>query len=255
MPTSVVTANLLFKLSRTDAALALRTVLASEPDLVALQEWYVSRTDLLARTGSVLLTPSLGLVKIPPVATSRPGRYHWVTTVGAGSAVGARADRFDRVAGYSLLLSGLGRAERTDYPLNAEPPRIAAVGIFRDRVVDRTVALISYHFVAGTDAAGTYRADRPRLVARHRQEVRRLEAEVAKLQQAGHVVYAAGDANFHLLPVTGLTSSWAGRQDAPGTIGTGQRKIDDVHGPGRAVSVQLISTPSDHRAVLSVRPD
>lgn len=255
MSTSVVTANVLFKLNRLDAALALETVLAAEPDLIALQEWYVSRTDLLARTGSVLLAPSLGLLKIPHLQGSRPGRYHWVTTVGAGSAVGARADRFDRVAGYSLLLSGLGRAERTDYPLNAEPPRIAAVGIFRDRVLDRTVALISYHFVAGTDRAGAYRADRPRLVARHRQEVRRLEAEVAALQHAGHVVYAAGDANFHLLPVTGLTSCWTGREDDPGTIGNGNRKIDDIHGPGPASSVSLISTPSDHRAVLTVRPD
>ncbi|MCX6396453.1 MAG: hypothetical protein NTV23_08210 [Propionibacteriales bacterium] len=251
MPTSVATANLLFRLSRTDAARALRTVLAEEPDLVGLQEWYVSRTDLLRRTGDVLLVPSHGLLRLP---AGRPG-YHWVATIGAGCAVGARTDRFDLVEGRSVLLSGLGRAERDDYPFGAEPPRIAALGIFRDREVDRTIALISYHFVAGAQTGGAYRADRPLLVARHRQEVRRVEALVADLQQDGHTVYAVGDANFHLLPLTGLTSSWTGREDGPATIGPGTRKIDDVHGPGPATSVRLISTPSDHRAVIAVRPD
>lgn len=254
MPTSVVTANLLFKLSRADAALALRTVLAEEPDLVGLQEWYVSRTDLLSRTGDVLLAPSLGLLRIPS-AGQRANGYHWVATIGAGSAVGARADRFDLIEGHAIVLSGPGRAERTDYLLNAEPPRIAAVGIFRDRVVDRTVALISYHFVSGAQTGGVYRADRPRLVARHRAEVRRVESLIAEYQRAGHTVYAVGDANFHLLPLAGLTSTWVGREDEPGTIGDGIRKIDDVHGPGPATSVRLIRTPSDHRAVFSVRPD
>lgn len=252
MPTSVVTANLLFKLSRAEAAQALDTVLAEEPDLIGLQEWYVSRTDLLRRTGDVLLAPSLGLLRIP---AGRDHGYHWVATIGAGCAVGARADRFDLVEGRAVVLSGLGRAERTEYPLNAEPPRIAAVGIYRDRLVDRTVAIISYHFVAGAQTDGSYREDRPRLVARHRGEVRRVEELIAELQRAGHTVYAVGDANFHLLPLAGLTSTWEGREDEPGTIGEGLRKIDDVHGPGPATSVRLITTPSDHRAVLSVRPD
>ena len=251
MPTSVATANLLFRLGRPEAASALRTVLAAEPDLVGLQEWYVSRTDLLRRTGDVLLTPSLGLLRIP---APHPD-YHWVTTIGAGCAAGARADRYDLLEGRSVLLSGLGRAERTEYPLNAEPPRIAAVGIFRDRTTDRTVALISYHLVAGTQSGEGYRTDRPRLVARHRREVRRVESLVAELQHAGHVVYAVGDANYHLLPIAGLTSTWAGREDEPGSIGSGTRKIDDVHGPGPATSVRLISTESDHRAVLATRPD
>lgn len=253
MPTSVATANLLFRLDRSDAAEALATVLAAEPDLVGLQEWYVSRTDLLARTGDVRLVPSLGLLHLR--LPRRSHGYHWVATIGAGCAVGARADRYDLLEARSLLLSGLGRAERDDYPFGAEPPRIAAVGIFRDRHLDRTVAIISYHLVAGAQTAGHYREDRPRLVARHRQEVRRVEGLVAGLKLAGHVVYAVGDANFHLLPLRGLTSTWVGREDEPGTIGDGVRKIDDVHGPGPATSVRLITTPSDHRAVLSVRPD
>lgn len=255
MPTSVVSANLLFKLSRADAALALRTILAEEPDLIGLQEWYVSRTDLLRRTGGVMLTPSLGLLRIWSGSSHRSGDYHWVATIGAGCAVGARADRFDLIEGRSVVLNGIGRAERTEYLFNAEPPRIAAVGIFRDRVVDRTVAIISFHLVPGAQRAGVYRADRPLLVARHQAEVRRIEELIAEYQRAGHTVYAVGDANFDLLGLAGLTSSWDGREDEPGTIGDGIRKIDDVHGPGPATSVRLIRTPSDHRAVLSVRPD
>lgn len=254
MPTSVtrtVTANVLFRLRRADALASLNQILAEEPDLVGLQEWYVSRTDLLLRTGDVTLTPSLGLLRLP---TRRSG-YHWVTTIGAGCAVGARAERFDLVQGRSVLLSGLGRAERDDYAFNAEPPRIAAVGVYRDRYVDRTVAIISYHFVAGTQAGGHYREDRPLLVARHRAEVRRVEELIGEYQRAGYTVYAVGDANVHLLPLAGLTSSWTGREDEPGTIGDELRKIDDVHGPGPATSVRLIQTRSDHRAVLAVRPD
>lgn len=255
MPTSVVTANILFKLSRTDAALALETVLAHEPDLIGLQEWYVSRTDLLSRTGDVLLTPSCGLLRLASRSAAPAQDYHWVSTIGAGCAVGARLDRFDLLEGRSVVLSGLGRAERTEYPFNAEPPRIAAVGIYRDRLANRTVALISYHLVSGVQSGNGYRGDRPRLVARHRAEVVRIERLVAELQRDGHTVYAAGDANYHLLPIAGLTSAWNGDEGEPGTIGAGTRKIDDVHGPGPATSVRLITTPSDHRAVLCVRPD
>ena len=50
MTTRAATANILYKLPRSAAEEALTTVLATEPDLVGLQEWYVSRLDLLRRT-------------------------------------------------------------------------------------------------------------------------------------------------------------------------------------------------------------
>jgi len=250
--TTVVSANLLYTLPAPDARIALDLVLAPEPDLVGLQEWYLPRLPLLRRTGDVRLEPSFGLIRIP---APRTPLYHWVETIADGNVVGARADRFDLIEGRSVLLTGIGRSDRPDRFLDTEPPRLAALGIFRDRVIDRTVALISYHLVPGVEARGQYRDDRPLIVARHRQEVRRIEGLVAELGRAGHTVYAVGDANFHLQQFAGLTSSWDGREDDPGTWGRGVRKLDDVHGPGPAAEVRLIETPSDHRAVLAVRPD
>jgi hypothetical protein len=247
--TTVVSANTLYTLSAHDARTVLDLTLAESPDLVGLQEWYLPRLPLLRRTGDVRLEP--GILRVP----ARTPRYHWVATIADGNVVGARADRYDLVEGRSVLLTGIGRSDRPDRFLHTEPPRLAALGIFRDRAVDRTVALISYHLVPGVEADGSYRSDRPLLVARHRREVRRLEALVAELGRAGHTVYAVGDSNAHLQRFAGLTSAWEGREDEPGTFGRGTRKLDDVHGPGPASEVRLITTGSDHRAVLAVRPD
>ncbi len=252
MTTVVVSANLLYTLPAAAARTALETVLAEQPDLVGLQEWYLPRLPLLRRTGDVRLEPSHGLLRVP--ASRRP-RYHWIATIADGNVVGARADRFDVVAGRSVVLTGPGPSDRPDRFLGTEPPRLAAVGIFRDRQVGRTVALISYHLVPGVEARGEYRDDRPLIVARHRREVRRIESLVAELGRAGHTVYAVGDANFHLQRIAGLTSAWEGRENDPGTFGSAVRKLDDVHGPGPASEVRLIESPSDHRAVLAVRPD
>ena len=45
-----------------------------------------------------------------------------------------------------------------------------------------------------------------------------------------------------------------GREGDLGTYGP-RRKIDDVHGPGSADEVTLLTTASDHRAVVARRPD
>ncbi len=250
--TTVVTANLLYTLPFPAAREALGLVLADQPDLVGLQEWYLPRLPLLRRTGDVRLEPSFGLLRVP---APRSPQYHWVETIADGNVVGARADRFDLIEGRSVVLTGIGRSDRPDRFLHTEPPRLAALGIFRDRLLDRTVALISYHLAPGVEARGRYREDRPRLVARHRQEVRRIECLIADLGRAGHTVYAVGDSNFHLQRFAGLTSAWETREQEPGTWGRGLRKIDDVHGPGPAAEVRLIETLSDHRAVLAVRSD
>ncbi|MFL6155367.1 MAG: hypothetical protein ACJ72D_04725 [Marmoricola sp.] len=250
MSTRVATANILYKLPAAAAREALEQVLAPHPDLVGVQEWYVSRLGLLRRTGDVRLAPLPGTVP----AAGKP-RYHWVATLGAGNLAGARADRFDVVGARSVTLSGVGRSDRPDRFAGTEPPRLAAVGVFRDRQVDRTVALVSYHLCPGVERGAAYIDDRPRLVARHRHEVARVEALVAELTAAGHVVYAVGDSNFDAQRFAGVTSAWVGREDAPGTIGSRTRKLDDVHGPGPATEVQLLATPSDHRAVVALRPD
>ena len=84
-----------------------------------------------------------------------------------------------------VFLSRVGRSDLSDRFLRLEPPREATVGVFRDRVRSRTVAIVSYHLVPGVQAGSDYRPDRPRLVRRHRSEVRRLERLVAELQGQG----------------------------------------------------------------------
>lgn len=242
--TRIVTANTLYKLPRERAVEVLADVLAHEPDLVGLQEWYVVRLPLLRPTGSVRITPG------PPLSVPGGHRFHWVTGLGGGNAVGARADRFDLLRAHQPWLSLPGPTDRTDRLLGLEPPREATVGIFRDREIGDTVAILSYHLVSGAVDGAAYRTDRPHLVARHRHEVHRVEQVVAKLRDAGHRVYAVGDSNHHLQRFAGLTSAWDGR-DAQPTCGA--NTLDDVHGAGPATSLELITTPSDHKAVLVVR--
>src|SRR4051812_25164953 len=116
--TTVASANILFELPTAAARESLDMVLAADPDLVGLQEWYLPRLGLLRRTGDVLITPSLGRLRLPAKGSAR---YHWVATAGAGCVAGARADRFDLIEGRSVVLSGPGRAERADHPWNLEP--------------------------------------------------------------------------------------------------------------------------------------
>jgi len=252
MTTTVASANILYKLPERDARTALELVLAHDPDLVGLQEWYVSRLRLLRTFGDVRVVPGLGtgLLRRP-----RDPAYHWVSAVAGGNVVGARAERFDPVSSRVVFVSGFGRSDRPDRALGIEPPRVVTVGVFRDRQVDRTVAMMSYHLTPGVELGAAYHPDRPRLQARHRSDVRRLEDLVAEHQRAGHVVYAVGDSNFDSLRLAGLTSAWEGREHRPGTIGRGTRKLDDVQGPGPASRVTLLTTPSDHKAVVAVRPD
>ena len=250
--TAVASANILYKLPQRDARTALTQVLEVEPDLVGLQEWYVSRLGLLRRFGDVTVVPSLGTRFLRRPADPAD---HWISAVAGGNVVGARADRFDRVSSRVVFLSRIGRSDRPDRFLRTEPPRVVTVGVFRDRQADRTVAMMSYHLAPGVEVDAQYHPERPLLRARHEAEVRRLERLVAEHQQAGHVVYAVGDSNFDSLRLAGLTSAWEGREHRPGTIGTGTRKLDDAHGPGRASRVTLLTTPSDHKALVAVRPD
>jgi hypothetical protein len=250
--TVVASANILYKLPVRDARTALTQVLAHEPDLVGLQEWYVSRLRLLRQFGDVRMVPTLGTRLL-----ERPSEpvYHWISAVAGGNVVGARATRFEPVSSRVAFVSGFGRSDRPDRALGIEPPRVVTIGIFRDREVDRTVAMMSYHLTPGVERGAAYIPDRPRLQRRHRSDVQRLERLVDEHQAAGHVVYAVGDSNFDGLRFAGLTSAWGGREHRPGTIGRGTRKLDDVHGPGPATRVTLLTTPSDHKAVVAVRPD
>ncbi|QWZ09112.1 hypothetical protein KRR39_04690 [Nocardioides panacis] len=230
--TVVATANILCSLPAAAAREALHVVLAAEPDLVGLQEWGPKRRRLLAETAG----------------------YLWAAPLVGGCPVGVRADRYDVLTGRARWLAGPGWCDPGVRPVPLLPARIATLAVLRDRETGRTVSLLSFHLTPGVQRRGSYRADRPRLAARHRQEVIALRRLVAGQLALGHVVHAVGDSNFDGLALPPLTSAWLGREDGPGTLGSA-RKIDDVHGPGRAASVVLLETPSDHKAVVVTRPD
>jgi hypothetical protein len=230
--TIVATANVLRSLRRQDAGAALRGVLDRRPDLLGLQEWSFLRRGLLAEVDD----------------------YVWSSPLLGECPVGARADRFDLLGARSRLLAGPGRADPGVRPLRLVPPRAATVAVYRDRAADRTMALVNFHLTPGVQARGRYRSDRPRLVARHRAEVTALARLVQEQLARGYTVYAVGDSNYDGLRLPGLTSAWEGREDGPGTLGS-RRKIDDVFGPGRSEEVTLLSSASDHKAVVVRRTD
>lgn len=232
--TVVVTANVLRTLRDRDAGEALRGVLDVRPDLVGLQEWDVRRHRLLRRVGSP--------------------HYVWVGSVLGECPVGARADRFELLGRHFRLLAWFGWSDRGARAVPVVPLRLATVARFLDRTGDRTVSVINFHLTPGVQARGEYRSDRPRLVAHHQHEVQNLGRLVNEELQLGHTVYAMGDSNFDGLRLPGLTSAWEGREDDPGTLGA-RRKIDDVFGPGPACSVTLLSSASDHKAVVVSRTD
>jgi endonuclease/exonuclease/phosphatase family metal-dependent hydrolase len=229
--TVVATANILCTLRREQARAAVEAVLAAGPDIVGLQEWGWSRRRLLPHTDFTWLAPPYG-----------------------GNPVGFRPDRFEPLGCRLRPLGWLAPSDRGERPVPVLPPRFATVVRLRDRLRDRTVSVVNYHLVAGVQSRGAYRADRPLLAARHAVEVRRLQHLVDEQVASSHVTFALGDSNFHGLRLPPLTSAWHGHGDCPGTLGS-QRKIDDVFGPGPAATVTLVTTASDHKAVLARRPD
>jgi hypothetical protein len=252
--TDVATANVLRSLPRDAARRALRGILALEPDIVGLQEWGVSRHFLLQETGPVRVPGGLIMGR---AAGAQRGPYTWVSSLPllGGCPVGARSDRYQLLDTRFEVVGRLGRVDRNAGPPPVAVPRIVTVAVFRDVRHDRVVSVVNFHLTPRVQKGGRYREDRPLLVARHRAEVRRIERLVGEQLGLGRVVYAMGDSNFDGLRLAGLTSAWDGRDDETGTLVASRRKIDDVHGPGPATTVSLLTNDSDHRAVVVRRPD
>lgn len=240
-------------LGSAEARAALHAVLALAPDLVALQEWSLRRWLVLRGTGPVAVVPRLGSRSRPVVSTA-PDQYVWSVPIVGGCAVGARPARYDLLRVRLRPLSRPGLGDRHPWRRSREPGRVATVAVYRDRLLGRTVALVDFHLLSGVQAGGAYRADRPLLVARHRDEVRALERLVHEQLVRGRLVHAAGDSNLDGLRLPGLTSAWQDRTGDQGTLGP-LRKVDDVHGPGPAEAVRRVTTASDHAAVVVRRGD
>jgi hypothetical protein len=249
--TVVATANVLCDLPLPAAGRTLELVLEHSPDLVGLQEWSVRRAGLLRASGRVgLVAPLAGELprRLPRRGSARP-QYRWSAPLVGGCAVGARADRYELLEATSRPVSLVGRGENPERWWGVEPPRLMTVAVYRDLRLEGTVSVVDFHLTPGVQARGQYREDRPRLAARHRQEIRRVQQAVDEQLALGRTVFALGDSNFDGLRLARLESAWQGREDEPGTHGR-RRKIDDVHGPGPADAVTTLRTPSDHKAVL-----
>lgn len=239
----VASANVQVRLPRAAALACLSPLLDAGADVIVLQEWSPARALLLRGSGGVRFTP--GPFRLP----GRAARYSWVQTAG-DSTIGLRRDRLAFERARPMLLSGFSRGESPTRPFGVEPAQVGLVVRCRDRHSGAPVSVLGYHLVAGAEAGGRLRADRPRLVARHHRELRRVETAVVAEQAAGRVVYAAGDANVVGLRLSGLTSAWAGQPAGTGTYGS--RRIDDVFAPARAESVTLLDNASDHRALIAM---
>lgn len=246
--TLVATHSVLRALSPSGARAALGALLDERPDLVALQEWNLTRLGLLRRTGSVALVPGPCL--------RRRGAWLWVGSLWRDCVLGARADRFTLLEARSVRLGGPERCDHPARPGGFEPPRYAVLAVLADRLLGDTVALVGFHLAPGVQTpGGAYRDDRPLLVARHRREVARLQRLADEQRAEGRRVLVAGDSNFDGLRLDGLESAWSAQRRFPGvapTFGTGSagRRIDDVFGTGEVTGLDTLETGSDHRALL-----
>ncbi len=253
--TDVATANVNRALRPDDARTALRGVLDLDPDLVGLQEWGMSRHGLLRETGPVRL-PFVGPASSPEEAARGRDDYLWVSAppLLGGCPVGARRNRFELLESRFEVVGWPGPSDRFTGASPMAVPRIVTLAVFVDRREDRIVSALNFHLTPRVQSGRRYRRDRPLLVAHHQAEVRAIGRLVAAEVAIGRVVYAMGDSNFDGLRLPGLISAWDGREDEPGTLGP-VRKVDDVHGPGPAVSVRLLGNASDHKAVIARRSD
>lgn len=225
--TRLTTANVLSSLDRSDAAECLGVVLEGKPDIVALQEWRLTRAGVLRRQRQTM---------------------SWITSVPGDCVIGLCSARFKVIATRQVALGGLGLADHRSRALNLLPPRWVSVVEAMDGATNQRVGVVSFHLVPGTQRSGGYREDRPRNAQRHQQEVRRLRAVTTGLVERCDTVWAAGDSNFHGLALAPLTSAWSGRPGAEGTLGS-YRRIDDVFSTEPAIDLRLLRSHSDHAFV------
>lgn len=237
MATTVASVNMRFTLPDRAAEAGLRRVLAERPDLVALQEWGVSRDDILRRIAA-------------------EGQYRWTRpTSPNGDPIMPVMWRDDRYVLRSARAIRLARREFVGHLVGRKsrlPASWASEVIFDDLASahpdgEQTV-LLDFHFTAEVQKGAGYRRDPAhRLrVRRHKRERRRLGKRARWHKRRGRTVYAAGDSNFHGLRLRGFVSCWTGRKG--GTLGN--RAVDVVFAATKPHKLWPVQTPSDHDALI-----
>lgn len=217
----------------TDVAVAdLRATLATEPDLVVLNEWNKARDKATRK-----LARSLGY------GYRRPWR--------GGGPVLWRDDRYrlERIRSKVLALPGfMGKLPGRRSWLSTS---WLTVAILTDKRTGRQVALDGFHLTAEVQdvrGGGGYKAD-----GLHRKRVQRHQAETAKAGRIGRrqlrnglQPYLAGDTNYDGLAVQGFTNCWTSH----GGGDLGGRAVTICYAPALAKGVETIRTHSDHLAVV-----
>ena len=230
----VVYANVKVTLGKVAATRALGKVLgkAGHADVIGLGEWGRSRASILHARSS----------------------YDWRRPLRGGGPLGLDRTRYRVETCRARKLIGRTQVEPDPgNPRRTLPTSWCTEVVAYDQILHERVTFLLYHLTAGIQGGdGRYKtASHPQRVARHQAEVRALEALVARHQEFGRTVYALGDSNYDGLTLRGLTSAWAGHNDAHGGD-LGRRRVSDVFGPGDA-AVQLVSDGSDHRGMIARR--
>jgi hypothetical protein len=211
-------------------------VLATDPDILALQEAGENRDVILDRVGKQL-------------------GYSWARAKG-GSPIMWRTSRYVERSVRPVVLA---RAEFVGH-IPGRKDRLPA-SIATELILEETakhgdvLAVYDYHFTAEVqDVKGGngYKKDlvhRPR-VMRHKREKRRLGARMRKQERNAREVKAAGDGNFSGMQIGGFVNCWEDRNG--GTLGG--RPVDIIFADRKPSRLDTIETPSDHDSLVCTYP-
>ena len=227
----IASVNVYVGLNHDDAETALRTVLAHNPGLVALQEWGSNRRPILELIAKVT-------------------RYRWTRPKEGGGPVLWDSDRYGLVRTRAVRLARREWVGNLPGRKDVLPESWMTEAIFEDEFGGPQVVVLNWHLTAEVQYGKGYRRDaRHRLrVARHKREVRRIRRRQRAHVRKGRVVFSCGDSNFDGVRLPPLHSCW---ENHPGQGTLGHRAVDVIAGPTPAKSVKVVRTKSDHRHPLA----
>lgn len=244
--TRVASVNAYVILTDPQADALLRGVLRNgTPDLAGIQEWDGPRPDLTA-------IRRRDVDRLLRAATD--DRYRFARPRGGGGPQVWNRDRYhllfldaEQLVGPEFVGHLPGRKSRL-------PASTASVGIYADRLDGGETVLINVHLTAEVQRGSGYRRDLAhRLRVRRHKRERRAIRRLARIHlRAGRRVFVVGDFNFDGLRLWPLVACWDGhpRKERAGTLG--HRTVDYVFAETRADRVQVLTTRSDHDAVVAV---
>ncbi len=235
MTVRIATSNVYVELDNAGAAKALDQVLATDPQILGLQEWSRSRRKILRKKARVVLFPATarhlrkrGLARAYPAA----GMVFAYPALG-GQPVGVDAGYGEILSARRILLAKRRGKVRATYGTEVLI-RVHATGQLRP--------VLNLHLLAHHDdpdhAAGW-------------AEGRQSAIDWVE-SWAGFDALVMGDTNKDLMDLPPLVSCWVGNRH-PGTLHG--RSIDNIYARSKAGAARTIRTPSDHDAAVADYPE